>query len=88
MDLYSTGNWPLFTPRLTDVRGIKFTQTWVRTYDGEYEKLDQLRQLTDAGKLTLRVAGTVAPKDAAMAHAALEAGGSRGRWVIMFDETN
>lgn len=69
-----------------DVRGIKFTQTWVRTYDGEYEKLDQLRQLTDAGKLTLRVAGTVAPKNAAMAHAALEAGGSRGRWVIVFDE--
>ena len=67
------------------VRDIRFTQTWVRNYDGEYEKLDQLRQLADAGKLTLRVAGTVAPEDAGKAHAALEAGGSRGRWVITFD---
>lgn len=71
-----------------DVRGINFTQTWVRTYDGEYEKLDHLRQLTEDGKLTLRVAGTVAPAGAANAHAALEAGGSRGRWVIVFDESN
>jgi len=67
------------------VRDIRFTQTWVRNYDGEYEKLDQLRQLVDAGKLTLRVAGTVVPEDAGKAHAALEAGGSRGRWVITFD---
>ncbi len=66
------------------VRGIRFTQTWVRTYDGEYEKLDRLRELAEAGKLTLRVAGTVAPEDAGKAHAALEAGGSRGRWVITF----
>jgi len=64
------------------VRGIRFTQTWVRTYDSEYEKLDRLRELAEAGKLTLRVAGTVAPEDAGKAHAALEAGGSRGRWVI------
>lgn len=67
------------------VRDIRFTQTWVRKYDGEYEKLDRLRELTEAGKLTLRVAGTVAPEDASKAHAALEAGGSRGRWVIAFD---
>lgn len=66
------------------VRGIRFTQTWVRTYDGEYEKLDRLRQLTEDGKLTLRVAGTVPPEEAYKAHAALEAGGSRGRWVIAF----
>lgn len=67
-----------------DVRGIKFTQTWVRTMDGEYEKLDRLRELTEQGKLTLRVAGAVKPEDAPKAHAALEAGGSRGRWVIAF----
>ena len=67
-----------------DVRGIKFTQTWVRTMDGEYEKLDRLRELTEQGKVTLRVAGTVKPEEASKAHAALEAGGSRGRWVIEF----
>ncbi|MDF1722483.1 MAG: NADP-dependent oxidoreductase [Minwuia sp.] len=66
------------------VRDIRFTQTWVRTYDGEHEKLDRLRQLVEAGKLSLRVAGTVAPEEASKAHAALEAGGSRGRWVIAF----
>lgn len=66
------------------IRGIRFTQTWVRSYDGEYEKLDRLRQLAEAGKLTLRVAGTVPPERASDAHAALEAGGSRGRWVIEF----
>lgn len=70
-----------------DVRGVKFTQTFVRTYDGEYEKLDRLRRLAEAGKLTLRVAGVVPPEDAGKAHAALEAGGSRGRWVIAFDES-
>lgn len=68
----------------TDIRGITFTQTWVRTYDGEYEKLNCLRKQADAGKITLRVAGTVTPEDASKAHAALEAGGSRGRWVIEF----
>ncbi len=66
------------------VRGINFTQTWVRSYDGEWEKLDRLRQLAEDGKLTLRVAGTVPPGRAGEAHAALEAGGSRGRWVIEF----
>ena len=66
------------------MRGIKFTATFVRNYDGEYEKLDALRQLMEAGKLTLRVAGTVPPDRASEAHAALEAGGSRGRWVIEF----
>lgn len=67
------------------VRGIRFTQTWVRTMDGEYEKLDRMRRLVEEGKLTLRVAGTVTPEEAPKAHAALEAGGSRGRWVIVFE---
>ena len=35
-------------------RGIKFTTTSVRTYDGEFEKLDNLRQLAEAGAITLR----------------------------------
>ena len=65
-------------------RGIKFTTTFVRSYDGEYEKLDNLRQLAEAGVLTLRVADTYAPERASDAHARLEAGGTRGRLVIEF----
>lgn len=66
-------------------RGIRFTQTFVRTYDGEWEKLDRLRQLVEAGRVTLRVADTVPPERAHEAHRRLEAGGTRGRMVIRFD---
>jgi NADPH:quinone reductase-like Zn-dependent oxidoreductase len=65
-------------------RGIRFTQTWVRKYDGEYEKLDRLRQQAEAGILTLRVADTCPPERAAETHRRLEAGGTRGRLVIVF----
>ena len=65
-------------------RGIRFTQTWVRNYDREYEKLDRLRQQAESGILTLRVADTYPPERAAEAHRRLEAGGTRGRLVIVF----
>ena len=65
-------------------RGIKFTTTWVRRYDGEFEKLDRLRQLVEAGTITLRVAGTYPPEQTAETHRLLEAGGTRGRLVIEF----
>jgi NADPH:quinone reductase len=65
-------------------RGIKFTTTFVRNYDGEWEKLDQLRTLAEAGAITLRVADTYPPERAGDAHARLEAGGTRGRLVIEF----
>lgn len=65
-------------------RGITFTATWVRTYDGEFEKLDRLRQLVEAGTVTLRVAETYPPEQAGEAHRRLEAGGTRGRLVITF----
>ena len=65
-------------------RDIKFTTTFVRTYDGEFEKLDHLRQLAEAGAITLRVADTFQPEQAAEAHRRLEAGGTRGRLVIQF----
>ena len=68
----------------TGERSIRFTQTWVRSYDGEYEKLDALRRMVEAGTLTLRVADTVPPERAGEAHARLEAGGTRGRLVITF----
>src|SRR5215510_14446848 len=68
----------------TPQRGIKFTTTFVRTYDCEFEKLEGLRQLAEAGVLTLRVAGTYPAERASEAHRRLEAGGTRGRLVITF----
>ena len=65
-------------------RGINFTKTFVREYDGETEKLDGLRQLVEDGAVTLRVADTFKPEDAPAAHRRLEAGGTRGRMVIEF----
>ena len=65
-------------------RGIRFTATSVRTYDGAFEKLDRLRQLVESGAVTLRVAATYPPERAAEAHRRLEAGGTRGRLVIVF----
>ncbi|MFY0610340.1 MAG: NADP-dependent oxidoreductase [Hyphomicrobiaceae bacterium] len=66
-------------------RGINFTTTYVRTYDGKFEKLDRLRQLAETGILKLRVAGVYSPERASEAHERLEAGGTRGRLVIEFD---
>jgi NADPH2:quinone reductase len=65
-------------------RGIKFSTTFVRTYDREFEKLDRLRQLAERGAVTLRVADTYPPERAGDAHRRLEAGGTRGRLVITF----
>ena len=66
------------------LRDIFFTATMVRTYDGEFEKLDRLRQLVESGSITLRVADTYTPERAGEAHRRLEAGGTRGRLVIEF----
>lgn len=68
----------------TGERAIDFTTTFVRAYEGEFEKLDRLRELAEAGAITLRVAGTYAPEQAADAHRRLEARGTRGRLVIEF----
>ncbi len=68
----------------TPERGIRFQPTWVRSYDGEFEKLDRLRELAEAGILTLRVADTYPAAKAADTHRRLEAGGTRGRLVITF----
>lgn len=66
-------------------RDITFTATWVTKYDGDYDKLDGLRQLVDDGAVTLRVAGEYPAERSSEAHARLEAGGTRGRCVITFD---
>ena len=65
-------------------RDITFTTTFVRTYDCKYEKLDRLRKMVEAGKVTLRVADVVSPEQVAEAHRWLHAGGTRGRLVIKF----
>jgi D-arabinose 1-dehydrogenase-like Zn-dependent alcohol dehydrogenase len=56
----------------------------VRSYAHEWEKLDRLRQLVEAGDITLRVADVYPPEQAPDAHRRLEAGGTRGRLVIQF----
>ena len=67
-------------------RDISFTATAVRNYDGEYEKLDKLRQQVEADIVTLRVADTYSPAEASETHRRLEAGGTRGRLVIEFNK--
>jgi NADPH:quinone reductase len=46
--------------------------------------LEELRALASAGRLKLRVAGEYPPEQAAEAHKAMDAGGLRGRAVIVF----
>ncbi|MFN0029637.1 MAG: zinc-binding alcohol dehydrogenase family protein [Acidimicrobiales bacterium] len=65
-------------------RDITVHPIWVRDYWKARDKLDGLRQLVEAGAVTLRVADTVPKEQAAEAHRRLEAGGTRGRLVIRF----
>ena len=67
-----------------DEREIVFHRTMVRDYDRRLDLLDRLRQQTEDGDVSLRVAATYAPEQAAEAHRRLEAGGTRGRCVIVF----
>jgi NADPH:quinone reductase-like Zn-dependent oxidoreductase len=67
-----------------DERGIAFHRTMVTGYDHRVDLLDRLRQQTEDGLVTLRVAATYEPERAAEAHSRLEAGGTRGRCVIVF----
>ncbi|MGH9057218.1 MAG: NADP-dependent oxidoreductase [Acidimicrobiales bacterium] len=64
-------------------REIRFVPILVRDYSREREKLDGLRRLVEEGKVSLRVAGTFPREQAAEAHRRLEAGGTRGRMVIV-----
>jgi NADPH:quinone reductase-like Zn-dependent oxidoreductase len=65
-------------------RGITVHPVWVRDYATAHDKLDRLRQQAEDRILTMRVARTFPPEDAAEAHRILEAGGTRGRLVIQF----
>lgn len=65
-------------------RGIILHETWVRDYAQAWDKLDALRQQTEAGLITLRLARTFPCDQASEAHRLLQAGGTRGRFVIEF----
>jgi NADPH:quinone reductase-like Zn-dependent oxidoreductase len=67
-------------------RGIDVRQVWVRTVLERTDWLERLRDLAAAGRLQLRVAGEYPPERVTEAHAAMEAGGLRGRAVIVFAE--
>ena len=65
-------------------RGITLHETWVRDYAQAWEKLDRLREQAEQGLLSLRVARTFPCAEAGKAHELLQAGGTRGRFVIEF----
>lgn len=65
-------------------RGITTQVVRVRDEYRSHAKLDFLRQRVEDSTLALRVADTVAADDAAEAHRRLEAGGVRGRLVLIF----
>jgi NADPH2:quinone reductase len=65
-------------------RGISIVPTMVSEYLTNQAALDRLREQVEKGELTLRVAGTFAAANASAAHRRLEAGGTRGRLVLIF----
>ena len=65
-------------------RGIEVHPTLVRRLAEDRAALVRLRQQTEDGVLTLRVARTFPVEQAAEAHRVLEAGGVRGRLVLTF----
>ncbi len=65
-------------------RGITIHLVQVSRYAENRQALDKLGQMVSQKKLTLRVAETFPPERAAEAHRKLEAGGVRGRLVIVF----
>jgi NADPH:quinone reductase-like Zn-dependent oxidoreductase len=65
-------------------RNLRVMPVLVRDYAENADALDRLREQVEKGELTLRVARTYAAADAAEAHRRLEAGGVRGRLVLVF----
>jgi NADPH:quinone reductase-like Zn-dependent oxidoreductase len=65
-------------------RGIQVRQVWVRDVLERTDWLQQLADLACEGALALRPAGEHPPERAAEAHRAMDAGGLRGRALILF----
>ena len=66
-------------------QGVHVHRVWVGDVVERTDWLHALRELAGSGALQLRVASTHPPERAADAHRAMEAGGIRGRAVIVFD---
>ncbi len=65
-------------------RGITVRPVWVRTVLERTDWLEHLSDRASSGRLALRVAAEHPPQDAARAHEIMDAGGLRGRGVIVF----
>jgi NADPH:quinone reductase len=65
-------------------RGITVVPVFVREVLERTDWLEELQTMASDGRLTLRVAGTYPPEQAAEAHRVMDAGGLRGRAVIVF----
>ncbi|MFD9908456.1 NADP-dependent oxidoreductase [Streptomyces sp. NPDC059063] len=61
------------------LRGITVIEQWIAA---DADELGRLASLADAGRLTVRVAGTMPLREAAGAHRRLAEGGVRGRLVL------
>jgi NADPH:quinone reductase-like Zn-dependent oxidoreductase len=67
-------------------RGIQVVRVSVRDYYLQQDKLVELVELVDGGRLTLRVAAIFPPERAEDAYRAMEGGGVRGRLIVAFDQ--
>lgn len=65
-------------------RGLRSRVVNVVEHSGDTSVLNALRDHVESGVLTLRVAAAFALEEAAQAHAFMEAGGVRGRPVLVF----
>lgn len=63
-------------------RGIEFVQIMVFSEYRSFDKLEQLRHAVESGTLTPRVAEVLPAARSVEAHERLEAGGTRGRFVL------
>ena len=66
-------------------QGVHIHRVWVGDVLERTDWLHELRELAGSGDLQLRVVSTHPPERAADAHRLMEAGGLRGRAVIVFD---
>lgn len=66
-------------------RGLTVTPVLVRQHARDHAALDRLRDQAGSRAITLRVAGTYPADRAAEAYRPFEAGGVRGRFVLVFD---
>jgi NADPH:quinone reductase-like Zn-dependent oxidoreductase len=67
-------------------RGIQVVRVSVRDYYLHQDKLVELVELVNGGRLSLRVAACFPPERAADAYRAMEAGGVRGRLIVAFEQ--